>query len=74
MSANLTINPPIFKSMTVGPNPTTSGFNVNATVTLTGAAPTGGVPFSITSDNAVAVPGTNLSVPAGATNWSCRLR
>jgi len=67
-SANLTINSPIFKSMTVAPNPTDSGKNVNATVTLTGPAPTGGVAFSITSDNAVAVPATNLSVAAGSTN------
>ncbi len=67
LTATLNVLAPIFKSMTVAPTSTFSGKNVNATVTLTGAAASGGVPFAITSDNTVAAAGANLSVPAGST-------
>lgn len=72
-SAVLTVTPaasssPTPTGLTLSPDTVVEGSNSTGTVTLSGAAPTGGVTVSLTSGNATAasVP-AGVTVPAGAT-------
>ncbi len=70
---NLTVNPATVAvslvSVSASPNPVTSGSNATGTVTLSGAAPTGGIVVTLSSNKSSdAVPSTTtVTVPAGST-------
>jgi hypothetical protein len=73
MAAGSTITIPLtsnvgvsLSSVSVNPSSVTSGTSVTGTVTLSGAAPTGGVPVSLSSNNAAASVPASVTVPAGS--------
>jgi hypothetical protein len=72
LSATLTLNPVAVgasvSALTLTPSTVTSGTSSTGTVTLSGAAPTGGLAVSLASSSAVASVPAAVSVPAGATS------
>jgi hypothetical protein len=69
-AVNLTVQPPVVDQLTLNPTALDSGSLAQATLTLTGPAPVGGLPVRMaTSDpNAVAfpdIPSGTVAVPAG---------
>jgi hypothetical protein len=67
LTAGLTVTPPALNSFSVSPAGVLGGAASQGTVTLTGAAPTGGVAISLSSNSpAVNVPAL-IMVPAGST-------
>ncbi|HEX9160860.1 MAG TPA: hypothetical protein VF980_04065 [Thermoanaerobaculia bacterium] len=71
-SATLTVNPqasgPGVASLTLSPTSVNGGTNSKGTVTLTSAAPAGGVSVALSSSNAAASVPASVTVPAGATS------
>lgn len=66
-TASLTINPAILTSLTfTGSNTVAGGNPVQATVTLSGPAPSSGLAVGITSSSKVAAVPATVQVPAGA--------
>jgi hypothetical protein len=74
LSATLTLDPvaagPSATSLTLGPSTVTSGASSTGTITLSGAAPTGGLAVSLSSSSAIASVPTSVTVPAGSTSAS----
>jgi len=70
-TAMLTVTPPVLNSLSISPNSEYGGIVSRGTVTLTGAAPSGGLSVSLSSDTptAASVPASVL-VPAGSTSAS----
>ena len=66
MTADLTVEPPVPLSVTASPSPVAGGNPVLGTVTLTGAASTGGVVVSLNTTNSAAKPPISVTVPAGS--------
>ncbi len=68
-TAMLTVSPPALNSFSTSPTSVLGGSISEGTVTLTGAAPSGGVAVSLSSDtpSTVSVP-TAVTVPAGSTS------
>ena len=66
-TATLTVNPPAVSSVAVNPTAVTGGTSSTGTVTLASAAPTGGLPVSLSSNNAAATVPASVTVAAGAT-------
>jgi hypothetical protein len=68
-SASLVINdnvPPIVASLTLTATAVTGGNTISATIALNGPAPSGGMPITISSSNAAAVPAqTSVTIAAG---------
>lgn len=67
-SAVTTITSPVPTSVTFSQNPVVGGSNVTGTVTLSGAAPTGGALVSLSSANAKAHVPATVTVPAGSSS------
>lgn len=71
-TAALTVNPAAatvsLKSVTVNPASVVGGAGVTGTVTLSGAAPAGGVVVTLTSSSVSAKVPVSVTVPAGATS------
>ncbi|MDR3690946.1 MAG: hypothetical protein P4L46_16325 [Fimbriimonas sp.] len=67
-SANLTIDPPAVKSVTLNPTSVIGGKTAMGTVTLASVAPTGGVTVSLASGNPAATIPSTVTVGAGATS------
>lgn len=66
VSAPLTITPPSLTSVTLNPTTVNGGSSSNGTVTLSGAAPTGGLAVVLSSSNTnVAQTPTSVTVAAG---------
>jgi hypothetical protein len=74
LSATLTLDPvaagPSASALSLSPSTVTSGGSSTGTVTLSGAAPTGGLVVSLSSSSAVASVPTSVTVPAGTTSAS----
>ena len=74
LSATLTLEPvatgPSATALTLSPSTVTSGASSTGTVTLSGAAPTGGLAVSLASSSAVASVPASVTVPGGATSAS----
>jgi uncharacterized repeat protein (TIGR03803 family) len=70
VSATLKINPPVISSIALNPTSLTGGSSSTATITISSAAPAGGIKVKISSlDAAVAtVPSASVTVPAGSTS------
>lgn len=64
-SATITVN-----SLAVSPNPVTGGAGSTGTVTLSGAAPSGGRVVALASNKAAASVPASVTVPAGSTSAS----
>lgn len=70
-NAPLTILPPtVLSQLSIYPGQVNGGSSATATVYLSGPAPAGGAPVTITSDNGAAVVPSTVTVPAGANNAS----
>ncbi len=67
-NATLTINPAVLASLSLAPNTLIGGSSSIGTVTLNGAAPTGGTSVVLSSSSASATPPASVVVPAGATS------
>jgi hypothetical protein len=75
-SAQLTVNPgaappppaPAASAVALSPSTVTGGAGSTGTVTLSSAAPSGGLVVSLSSNNAAASVPASVSVPAGATS------
>jgi len=65
-SANLTIDPPAVKSVTLNPTAVIGGKTATGTVTLESTAPSGGVTVSLSSGNAAATLPSTVTVPSGS--------
>ena len=79
VSANLTINPPgggsgggtptgTILSLTISPSSVTGGQGATGTVTLTAAAPAGGIPVNLSSNNSAAGVPVSVTVQQGQTS------
>lgn len=66
--AALTILPPALKSFTVSPSTVSSGKSAKGTVTITAAAPAGGLVISISSNAGAVDPPGSVAIPAGKTS------
>ena len=64
-SATLTINPPALSAISLNPTSVTGGSPSTGTVTLTGPAPTGGIPVTLSSNNAAATVPPTVTVTSG---------
>ena len=74
-SATLTVNPDApsttsISAVSVNPTSVSGGTSASGTVTLTAAAPAGGMAVALSSDNAAATVASSATVPAGATTAS----
>jgi len=74
-SATLTVNPDApsttsIAAVSVNPTSVSGGTSASGTVTLTAAAPAGGMAVALSSDNAAATLASSTTVPAGATTAS----
>jgi len=73
-SATLTVNPPpppaTLSALSLNPTTVVGGNSSTGTVTLTGAAPSGGLVVSLASNSAAASTPASVTVPAGATSAS----
>jgi hypothetical protein len=72
-SATLTINPPdgggpTLTAVSLNPTSVTGGSSSTGTVTLSGAAPSGGAAVSLSDNSSAATTPTSVTVPAGATS------
>ena len=68
-NALLTVNPPAMLTLGVSPSSVIGGATSIGTVTLNGAAPSGGISVTLTTGNsAVASPPANVTVSAGMTS------
>lgn len=65
-TAALTVRAPLLSSVAVNPAAVFGGKNVIGTVTLDGAAPTGGIVVTLSDNIAAATTPTQVTVPAGA--------
>jgi hypothetical protein len=65
-SANLTVEPPALKSLTVGPATITGGAQPQITVMLSGNAPAGGLTVNLSSNSPAATPPASVTVQAGS--------
>lgn len=65
-SANLTVQPPTLKSLTISPSQITGGGVPQAIVMLSGNAPAGGVTVNLSSSSAAASPPAAVTVAAGS--------
>ena len=68
VSASLTINPAIPLSLAVSPTTVIGGNPVTGTITLTGAAQSGGLLVNLRSSTPAAIVLASVTVPAGATS------
>lgn len=73
LSVTLTLNPPPatqgdIGSVSISPNPVTSGNSAVGTVTLNSPAPAGGVLVTLASNNANATVPASIVIPAGASS------
>lgn len=64
----LTVNLPALSSVTFSPGSVTGGTSSTGTVKLSGAAPTGGIVVTLSSNNAAATVPASVTVAAGATS------
>ena len=70
-NANLTITPAELGDLTLSPNAVVGGTSSTVTVTLTGTAPTGGLPVSIAvSSPSVCIAPSSIVIPAGTSSSS----
>jgi len=67
IGVTLTVNPPHLLSFSLNPSTLTGGSSSTGTVTLTGAAPTGGIAIFFGSNSSSATIPTSVTVAAGAT-------
>lgn len=67
VSLSLTVNPPGLIGLAVSPTSVAAGSRAIGTVTLSGAAPTGGFKIGLTSSQASAVVPASVTVAAGST-------
>lgn len=65
LTATLTVSPPVLSSISVSPTAVTGGSSTTGTVTLSGVAPTGGLPISLSGNSASETVPASVSVPAG---------
>jgi len=68
LTANLTVNPPRLKAITLTPSSVKGGKSSVATVTIASVAPTGGCLISLSSSTSSATVPVSISIPAGKTN------
>jgi hypothetical protein len=64
-SATLTVNPPGLSAFTLYPTSVTGGSGSTGTVTLNGAAPSGGAIVTLRSGNSAATVPASVTIPAG---------
>jgi len=64
----LTINPPSLVTLTLSPATVKGGSNSTGTLTISGAAPTGGMAVSLSSNLAAATVPSSVTIPAGKTS------
>ena len=67
-TTNLTVNPPVIRSVTLSPASVVGGRNVTGTITLGTAAPTGGVLITLSSNNGSATVSASVAVASGKTS------
>jgi hypothetical protein len=66
-TVQLTVEPPVFQYFNIGTNPTRGGTEVPGEVVISGPAPAGGFPVTLSSgDPAVVTVGASVTVPAGS--------
>lgn len=65
-TAVLTVLPPTLATLTLNPDTVGSGVPSTGTITITGAAPTGGLVIGLSSQNAAASVPATVTIPAGA--------
>jgi len=63
----LLVKAPVLNAISLTPNPVVGGSNATGTVTLSSAAPVGGISIALTSDSSVAGVPVTVVVPQGAT-------
>ncbi|MEO8587607.1 MAG: hypothetical protein ABI584_15685 [Acidobacteriota bacterium] len=66
-SASLTVTPPSLSAVGLTPSSVNAGTSATGTVTITSAAPAGGLVVSLSSDNGAAVVPASVTVGGGAT-------
>ena len=66
-TVSLTVNPPALSTLVLNPVTVKGGKAATATVSLTSAAPAGGVKVSVTSNQASATAPATVTIPAGKT-------
>lgn len=67
-SADLTITPAALAGVSMNPAAVTGGTSTTGTVTLTGAAPDGGITVALSNDSASATAPASVTVPAGSSS------
>jgi len=72
-TAALTVRPPSVRKVTLSPAKVKAGGNTTATVYLVSAAPSGGVPVTVTCTSSAATAPTSVTVPAGAKKVSFKV-
>ena len=65
-TAALTVNPPTISGLTLNPTSVTGGSTSQGTVTLSGAAPSGGLVVTLSDNSAAASTPVSVTVPAGS--------
>ena len=68
VTTTVTLLPPTLTAVTLSPASVTGGTSSTGTVTLSGAAPTGGISLKLTSRSAAATVPASITVPAGKTS------
>ncbi len=68
VTTTVTLLPPTLTAVTLSPASVTGGTSSTGTVTLSGAAPTGGISLKLTSGSAAATVPASITVPAGKTS------
>ena len=69
-TASLTVNPPALSALTLNPASVTGGTSAQGTVTLSGAAPSGGLVVALSDNTSVTSLPASVTVPAGSTSAS----
>ena len=69
-SGALTITPAAIAGIMFSPSSVSGGLDANATIRLTGIAPSGGTQVALSSDNAAANPPAIVTIPAGTSQLS----
>ncbi|WP_025225717.1 hypothetical protein [Fimbriimonas ginsengisoli] len=68
VAATVIVNPPTPASLTLAPTSVTGGTSSKATVTLTGAAPAGGIDIALSCDKSYAQTPASIHLTTGATS------
>jgi len=73
LSGSLQILAPKLVSLSLDPSSVTGGSLSRGTVSISSAAPVGGLTISVSSDSSRALPNTNVVIPAGKTSASFQI-